>query len=170
MASNEHIVNELKRNRSVFQELLSGIPNKQYTWKPNPEKWCLLEVVCHLFDEEREDFRARIRRTLETPELAWDPIDPPGWVTSRKYMEQDYHRRLEEFLAERSASVQWLQSLVNPKWDNAFVHPKFGAHTAGMLLSNWLAHDYLHFRQITKLRYDYLSHISGVDLGYAGTL
>lgn len=27
---------------------------------PAPEKWCLLEIVFHLYDEEREEFRARV--------------------------------------------------------------------------------------------------------------
>ena len=163
------IIVELERNRPVFQSLFAGVPREQFIWKQAPEKWCLLEVLCHLVDEEREDFRARVRSTLETPEVAWDPIDPPGWVTNRKYMEQDYEGKLEEFLKERTESVRWLRSLSNPKWDNAFVHPKFGPHTARMVLSNWLAHDYLHFRQITRLRYDYLKQTSGDDLGYAGT-
>jgi hypothetical protein len=41
--------------------------------------------------------------------------------------------------------------------------------SAGMLLANWLAHDYLHFRQITKLKYDYIKYRTGEDLAYAGT-
>ncbi len=40
--------------------------------------------------------------------------------------------------------------------------------TAKMFLSNWLAHDYLHIRQITKLKYDYLKQLTNEDLNYAG--
>ena len=48
------VISELSRNREVFKELLSGLQEDVYLWKPMPNKWCLLEVVCHLFDEERE--------------------------------------------------------------------------------------------------------------------
>jgi len=162
------ITNELKRNKNVFKELLDELPEEQYLWKQNPEKWCLLEIVCHLFDEEREDFRTRTKHVLETPELPLPKIDPVGWVKERKYLEQDYSKRLSEFLFQREQSVKWLQSLNHTNWDNAFDHPKFGKMTAKMFLSNWLAHDYLHFRQITKLKFDYLKYLSGEDLTYAG--
>jgi len=41
--------------------------------------------------------------------------------------------------------------------------------TASMFFSNWLAHDYLHIRQITRLKYDYLKQLTNEDLSYAGT-
>ncbi len=163
------IIKELSANKSVFHELLKEKHQEEYSWKQAPEKWCLLEIICHLYDEEREDFRARTKHVLETPASPLPSIDPVGWVKERKYMEQDYDTKLNSFLAEREESVKWLKSLQHPKWDNAYQHPKFGAMTAKMFLSNWLAHDYLHFRQITKLKYDFVKHISGEQLDYAGT-
>src|SRR5690606_16045601 len=149
------IINGLSDNRNAFKDLLFGVKEDMYLWKPNPEKWCLLEIVCHLYDEEREDFRTRTRHVLETPTAPLPPIDPQGWVEARAYIQQNYRDKVNIFLAEREQSINWLQSLSNPKWDNAYEHPKFGKMTAKMFLSNWLAHDYLHFRQITKLKYDY---------------
>jgi hypothetical protein len=63
----EKIFEELQRNKIVFQELLNNIPGESILWSQNPEKWSLLEVVCHLFDEEREDFRTRVKCVLEDP-------------------------------------------------------------------------------------------------------
>jgi hypothetical protein len=37
-----------------------------------------------------------------------------------------------------------------------------------MFLHNWLAHDYLHIRQIIRIKYDYLKKTSGEILLYAG--
>jgi len=162
------IINGLSGNRNVFKELLSGLTEDIYLWKPNPEKWCLLEIVCHLYDEEREDFRARTKHVLETPTEPMPPIDPQGWVEARNYIQQNYQDKLNDFLLEREQSVKWLQSLYNPRWSNAYEHSKFGKMTAKMFLSNWLAHDYLHIRQITKLKYDYLKQLANEDLGYAG--
>ena len=125
-------------------------------------------VICHLCDEDKEDFRARTKHTLETPELPLPPIDPTGWVTERKYMQQAFEEKIEEFLTEREYSIQWLESLTDPEWGNAYQHPKFGKMTAKMFLCNWLAHDCLHIRQITRLKYDYLKFISDEPLDYAG--
>ena len=160
---------ELHRNRSVFEDLLTGTPEDQYHWKPAPEKWCLLEVIGHLYDEERLDFRARVKHTLETVDQPMPSINPPGWVTEHQYMEQDFETRLQEFLTERDQSVKWLRSLENPNWDNTYQHPKLGPMPAQLFINNWLAHDYLHFRQITRLRYQYLKEQSTEALDYAGT-
>ena len=62
-------------------------------------KWSTLEVVCHLYDEEREDFRQRLDIILHRPEAKWPPIDPVGWVSARKYNERDLAQSLAEFLA-----------------------------------------------------------------------
>ena len=159
----------LERNKDVFRYLLTGLSKEQYTWQPAPGKWCLLEIICHLYDEEREDFRYRVNHILNTPDQKLPPIDPVGWVTSRKYMEQDYEEKLRAFLLERNNSIDWLHSLGAPKWDNVHFHPALGNISAEMMLSNWLAHDYLHFRQITRLKYESLCIHSGMDLSYAGS-
>lgn len=164
----KQIINVLSRNSSVFKELLTKLSEEEYLWKQNPEKWCLLEIICHLFDEEQEDFRTRTKIALETPELPLPKIDPVGWVKERKYIQQNFSEKLKDFLHERDQSIKWLNSLENPKWGNALIHPKLGKMTAKKFLLNWLAHDYLHIRQITRLKYDYLKYKSGEDLFYAG--
>ncbi len=132
------IINALARNRQVFKHLLSDLPKETYMWKPSADKWCLLEIVCHLYDEEREDFRARVKHVLETPEKSFPPFDPIGMVKTRNYIKQNYHEMVVNFLSERTLSV------------------------------DWLAHDYLHIRQITRLKYQFLQSQSGEDLSYAG--
>ena len=162
------IIKELSGNHEVFKSLLNGTSKEEYLWKPDISKWCLLEIVCHLYDEEQLDFRYRVKHVLETSEQAMPSINPQGWVKEKKYIEQNYHETLKKFLEERKQSIQWLQSLSSPKWKNIHQHPKLGEMSAEMILSNWLAHDYLHFRQIISIKYHYLQHQSGESLDYAG--
>ena len=164
----QNSIRQLQQNKTVFQQLLEGISAEEYRWKPQPEKWCLLEVICHLYDEEREDFRTRVRYSLETPDLAPPAIDPVGWVTERKYFEQDFDSMLAKFLHEREVSVLWLQSLREPNWESPSQSRNGIPRSAHFYLSNWLAHDFLHIRQITKSKYDYLKLVSGEPLDYAG--
>lgn len=164
----KYIIDELTRNKIVFKDLLESLETELYLWKPAPEKWSILEVLCHLYDEEREDFRARVMHTLGNPEMPANPIDPVGWVISRKYMEQDYDNALQRLLSERDNSIAWLSNLKNANWDNTYQHPLLGNITAEMFLSSWLAHDYLHIKQITKIKYDYFKEISGDKISYAG--
>ena len=164
----EEIIHQLEANRLVFQSLLSGRNEDEYTFKPDNESWSILEILCHLIDEEREDFKTRIRNTLDTPLKQPPAIDPPGWVESRNYAQQVYIERLEAFLTERRQSVKWLKSLDTPAWKNKYKHPEAGEMTAFSLLANWLAHDYHHIRQINRRLYEYLKKKSNVSLMYAG--
>ena len=164
----KYIFQELKRNKIVFKDILENLKEEVYRWKPSSEKWSILEVLVHLYDEEREDFRARLKHTLENPDLPFSAIDPAGWVTARKYAEQDYDTAIQKFLAERDNSIEWLNALTNPKWENVHKHPKLGDLSAEMFLSSWLAHDYLHIKQITKIKYDYFKQLSADKVTYAG--
>src|SRR4051812_33507890 len=141
-----YIINELEKNAKRFQAALSGESKDVYMFKPSADKWCMLEIVCHLYDEEREDFKARLKHVLDNSPHPLPSIDPVAAVTARKYIEQDYNTMLSRFIEERYESISWLKSLELPQWDNAYQHPKFGPLTAKLFLTNWLAHDYHHFR------------------------
>jgi hypothetical protein len=163
-----HVIQELSRNKIVFHSLFDKMYDQVFLWKPAPDKWCLLEILCHLHDEEREDFRPRVQHTLENPDAPMKPIDPAGWVLKRKYIEQDYPEVLNKFMNERDESIKWLNQLKDVPWMNVHHHPNLGDISAEMFLTNWLAHDYLHIRQISRTKYQYLKYISGHQLSYAG--
>ncbi len=164
-----YCITQLERHRNVFKQVFNGLTSEDIRWKPAPEKWSLLEVLCHLHDEEREDFRSRLKHILETPDDPMPKIDPVAWVTERRYMQQDFDTMLHKFLDERDRSIAWLRGLKDPKWSNAYQHPKVGPVSCDLILVNWVAHDLLHFRQITRIRYDKLSTITSEPLDYAGT-
>lgn len=162
-------IDELARNKRVFHELLSEIPKEQYIWKSEVKQWNLLEIVCHLYDEECEDFKVRIRSILHNPKDSLPPINPAAWVQERKYLSKNYQEVLSNFLKEREQSILWLQLLDKPKWENTHLHPKLGPMSAALLLANWVAHDYLHLRQITQRKFQYLKLQSDESLDYAGS-
>jgi len=164
----EYYTNEFQTNSKLFESLFSSVDEIQQTWKQTPVKWNLLEILCHLYDEEREDFRTRLKSVLDNPENTFPSIDPPGWVITRNYAQQSFKKMLQQFSQERKNSIEWLQSLQNVNWDNAHQYPKIGPMSARYILANWLAHDYLHIKQIFKLKYDYLKHTSNQNLSYAG--
>ena len=161
-------IKELTNNKMIFEHLLSSVSNEEYTWRSSSEKWTLLEIVCHLRDEEREDFRARTRGTLEDPKKPFTPIDPQGWVKQRRYAHEDHHKALQGFLDERQRSVEWLHSLKDPSWDNFYHHEQLGHLSAQLFLENWVAHDMLHIRQIMNTRLAHLKFIAKESLEYAG--
>lgn len=117
-----------------------------------PGKWSLLEIAGHLLDEERLDFGARTRRTLDDPTRVWDPIDPESWVSQHDYASWDYAETIDAFAKERATSVAWLASVGGADWTQAYAHPHFGPISAGDLLAGWVAHDLLHLAQVARTR------------------
>jgi len=165
----DYIIEQLERNKTIFEDILKDENEPLILWKQTPEKWCLLEILCHLIDEECHDFRFRTKWCLEHANQTPPAIDPMGWVTKHDYIHQDYNTKLNQLLAEREQSIIWLRSLTNVDWDLSFEHSKLGLLTAKHFLTNWLAHDYLHIKQILRLKYEFLKHSSGESLDYAGT-
>jgi len=163
------IIARLQTNANVFDLLFQEPSAEEFRWKPAPDRWSLLEVVNHLYDEEREDFRRRIALVLEDAEAPWPPIDPEGWVRSRRYNEREAGESLENFFAERRNSIAWLNGLTSPNWQATHHHPQLGPLSAEQLLANWLAHDLFHIRQINDLHFALLSaKTAPLSLGYSG--
>lgn len=155
-------------NADAIAALVRSASLEQARWKPSPEEWSILEVICHLYDEEREDFRTRVDFTLHKPAENWPPIEPQSWVTARGYNQRDPNERLEAFLQERQQSLGWLRGLQNPNWDSRNTSPR-GSMTAGQVLGAWVAHDHLHIRQLNHLHWQWLAlSAAPLSLEYAG--
>ena len=159
---------ELAYGVEIVRQLVAGVSQAEARFKPTPETWSILEVVCHLYDEEREDFRPRLDIALHRPASSWPTIDPAGWVTRRKYNDRDLVQALDGLLTERESSLTWLHGLSEPNWDAEYSAP-FGPIKAGDLLASWVAHDNLHTRQLVELRRSrLLGMVAPYRVKYAG--
>ena len=164
----ETLYRELEYGAEIIRSLLTGITQTEAQVKPTPESWSILEVVCHLGDEEREDFRQRVDFILNRPGEEWPPIHPGAWVTERKYNERDLEQSLNDFRAERQKSLAFLKGLESANWDASHM-TEFGERKAGELLGSWVAHDHLHMRQLVELRRARVEKITApYDILYAG--
>ena len=152
-----YAVERLARQGVVIAAMVDGVDQTQARWKPSPDDWSILEVVNHLYDEERDDFRTRFDLTLHRPEADWPPIHPSQWVIDRRYHERDLAQSVQAFLAEREKSLAWLRTLNDADLSVTHSHPQAGSMPAGEMLASWVAHDCLHIRQLTELHYSYLA-------------
>jgi hypothetical protein len=161
----------LERNAEHARQLLDGVPPEEARWKPDAETWSLREIVNHLYDEEREDFRAVLDHVLHHPEQPWPPTDPMTWVTSRRYNERALAPSLAQFQEERARSLAWLRGLDAPDWERAVDAPWGKPIRAGDVAAAWPVHDLWHLQQIVQVRRAYLARqLAPYDVRYAGTL
>jgi hypothetical protein len=160
------IIQQLARQAEAIRALAAGVSDEQARWRPDPDSWSILEVVNHVYDEEREDFRAHLDAILNGN--TWTFIDPQGWVTERSYNRRRLEESLQNFVDERQKSLAWLRELRSPDWEAAF-QASFGPLRAGDVLVSWAAHDLLHLRQLVELDYTYtLLKSTPFSVQYAG--
>jgi len=159
----------LAANGDVIRALASGLAEGQSHWRPTETAWSIVEVINHLRDEEREDFRTRLDLTLRAPSEPWPRIDPERWARERDYNARELAGSLDAFLGERRASLAWLAGLDAPDWGAVHHHPSIGVMSAADVLGAWIAHDHLHIRQLDELHWQWLAgRTAPIALSYAG--
>lgn len=137
----------LARGLAAITALCEDVDQQQASLRPDEDSWSLNEILGHLLDEEREDFRARIELLLQDPCEEWPAIDPENWVEEREYCHRSTRELLRLFQDERHRSIAWLRSLDDPDWYLEKEHPA-GSLRSGDLLLSWVAHDLAHLRQM----------------------
>ncbi len=159
---------ELQNSTEMIRALLLGITEADARVKPSPESWSILEVVCHLYDIEREDFREHLDFILHRQQDEYHVIDPQAWITDRNYNEQDFVEMQSKFFAERRKSLEWLKEISGADWEITYTSD-FGSVSAGEMFSCWVAHDNLHLRQLVELRRARIERITEpYPIEYAG--
>lgn len=163
------LISALEQIAGQLPSIVRSCPDDDARWRPPSGNWSILEIVCHLADEECEDFRKRIQLTWENPRQSWPGIDPEQWARDRNYNQLSLAESVDRFVSERRNSIEWLASLENPDWNVAYHHEKLGNIRAGDLLSAWSAHDRLHLRQIVKRQFEMIERDAGdFSTAYAG--
>jgi len=151
-----YLKRQLAINRDRVAALARGISEDHARWKPDDETWSILEVICHLADEEEFDFPVRLKMILEKSEKLWPAIDPASWVVERQYNQADLYETLNRYMNLRNESLAWLDVHENPDWDTVF-EASFGEISAGDMFVSWVSHDLLHLRQLVNLQRKYLA-------------
>ncbi len=145
------VVATLKAIPAIFENLLANIPAELWRQRPNPEEWCLNEILGHLRDVEQEVNLPRLRAFLDQDNPFITADDTDLWVAERGYSEQDGFLALEEFIAARMETLAILAKLSADDWQRAGRHAIFGPITLQELLGFVAEHDRVHVRQVYML-------------------
>ncbi|HEX5817069.1 MAG TPA: DinB family protein [Methylomirabilota bacterium] len=138
---------DLARLPVVLDALLGGLDPALWRRRPAPAEWSPLEIVCHLRDEETDDFGARVRVVVAGGDR-FAPIDPERWVEQRRYRDSEPAAALTAFRDRRAASLAFLATVVPERLRATVRHPSTGALSGLDLLAAWVTHDRLHLAQL----------------------
>lgn len=139
---------ELARVPPLIEGLVAGLDDAGWRARPAPDEWAPVEIVCHLRDEEVEDFGARVAVVLARGDR-WTPIDPERWAVERRYREAAPRDALDAFRAARERSLAFLGAVEPDRLRATVTHPTAGPLSGLDLLVAWVTHDRLHLHQLT---------------------
>ena len=142
---------QMAANAERIRALVAKVDADQARWRPQPDAWSILEVVGHLLDEERCDFRAILDVLLLHPDT-----ELPG--VEHRRIAGHLEELLARFLAAREDSLAWLRTLEAPNWEAPY-ETWFGHFTAADICAAWVAHDLLHMRQLVELQWAYTTTV-----------
>lgn len=170
----EQVLNEarrvLARLPAALTALTGDLDDAGWRTRPADGKWTPIEIVCHLRDEEVEDFGARVRAVVEGLQ-SFAPIAPDRWVAERRYSDESPSAELEALFRRRALSLRYLAELDPAKLEGT-IETSQGVKLSGMdLVAAWATHDLLHLRQLAgTLARIHAGRWPDLKIGYAGTL
>lgn len=138
---------DLARLPPILIALLDGLEAALWRERPAAAEWSPLEIVCHLRDEEAEDFGARIRVVAAGGER-FVPIDPERWAVERRYRDAEPAAALGVFSERRAANLEFLATVSPDRLRATVTQPGTGTLSGLDLLAGWVTHDRLHLTQL----------------------
>jgi hypothetical protein len=163
-----YYVEQLQINAQIIHQIVRDISQDKACWHPNPSNWSINEVINHLVDEEKLDFREHLNWIINRSSEPWTSIDPQNWVTEKDYNNRNFQLSLQSFLKERDCSLNWLRELHNLDFQSEAKAP-WGKITAGDMLASWVAHDILHMRQLIEIKWELTKlNFAPYHIEYAG--
>jgi hypothetical protein len=161
---------ELARYPGVLDGLLGGADAATWNARPAANEWSPAEIICHLRDEEVEDFRARVQAILAGAGR-FTAIEPERWAVERRYVDADGPAVLAEFERRRAASLRFLDDLTTDRLTGAAERPSAGTLSGLDLVVAWVAHDRLHLAQLAAtLARTWATRWSPLRADYAGPI
>src|SRR5438874_1278250 len=89
-------VDEIERNPEAVVAAVRGLDASVLRYKPNPQKWCVLEILAHLADVELT-YGFRMRQIIAQPGSTITPIDQDEWARALNYMDSSVPELLERY-------------------------------------------------------------------------
>ena len=127
------------------------IPRAEWTHRPKPAEFSLVDQVCHLRDIEEEGYTLRIRRSLREADPELLDFDGTGIAAARDYRKQDLGAALTAFDLARRQNVTVLSELPAAVFQRRGRLGELGSITLERLTELMLEHDASHRQELEAL-------------------
>jgi len=142
----------LARTPATLDAMLRGLPDGWIAAHEGGDTWSPFDVIGHLIHGERTDWMPRARIILQHGEArAFDKFD--RFAQFAESEERTLDSLLDDFATLRRDNLRELASLhlTHADLDLRGRHPELGGVTLRQLLATWVAHDFDHIVQISRV-------------------
>jgi len=146
-ATIEQVIPRLIGNTGALEGLVRTADNRYWTMHPDPDEWSPLEILCHLRNSEREVHRPRLQR-IATEDNPF--ITAPSGPKQRDVSGENPVVAFRQFWAERSQTINFLNSLKREAWQRPARDSVFGPTTLLEMALFTARHDHLHINQLCQ--------------------
>lgn len=147
----ESILAILSAGPASLSGLSAGMKSSDWSHKPAPDEWALIEVVCHLRDTEREIHHMQIKLFNGQEEPFIPRPDTNVWASQRNYLNENCPSALKEFTTARIETLSMLNGAAETDWQRKARHAIFGP-TNFLEVAGFMAdHDRMHIQQAWKI-------------------
>ncbi len=145
-------IEALERNPAVIAAAVAGLDERTLRFKPEPNEWCVLEVLSHLADVEII-YGYRMRQVIADRAPTFGPIEPEDWARNLGYTEVAPEEALTLYRTVRRANLRLLRRLGAGDLVKGGFHPELNRQvTLGELIERLAGHDPNHLGQIEALK------------------
>jgi len=145
------ILSKLQETPKALAALFHGITDEVLRRKPAPDKWSMLEILCHLRDAEFL-FVERYGKIANQDRPQLRMINNDELAEKLKYNEDNAGAVLREFQSLRAQTVMILSALAQQAWERVGLHPKRGEFSIAANAVMHVVHDANHLDRVRALR------------------
>lgn len=152
MTSQERIrlVDSYEKAPDELARAVEGIPDREWDFKPSPDRWSIREIVFHLTDGDVNGY-VRCRAAIAEPGKTIMAYDQDRWTQSLNHKGRSVKDALELLRLVRHTTALLLRSLPDATWSHTIQHPESGLMTLEKWLEIYDRHPRNHIEQIRKL-------------------
>ena len=145
------LLERLARQAEDVRRLTSGLDDTQLATRTIPEKWSLLELVCHMW-RVQQVFEGRLQAMLDQDEPALPAYSPENDAEFERMAARPASEVRADFLRARDHFNARLKELSPAEWHRRGRHPTYPHYDVHFLVEYLAHHEAHHIYQLLERR------------------
>ena len=141
----------LTGNPALIENALKDLKAEEVDFRPDPERFTIREIMCHLADWEVV-FLERMQRICAEEVPLLPNLDEGQMVIDNDYAHQDTVEQIRLFVERRAKMVAFLNGRSAEDWLRVGNRPEIGMISLHELANIVALHDIYHLQQIVQWR------------------